>query len=139
MKRSELKSIVKECLLEILMEGVANNTPERKIQESKASTREPSTPRKTYLDRMVPSQVQHEDRSRQTDNKIAQTVKSIVPNDPVMASIFADTASTTLVEQVSADSGRSLPVKETGVDPMSMFENAGNWATLAFAEKPANR
>lgn len=139
MKRSELKSIVKECLLEILMEGVANNSPTSKIQESKSPQREVATARKTHLDRIVPAASSQDNRARQVESKIAQTVKNIVPNDPIMASIFADTASTTLVEQVSADSGRSLPTKETGVDPMSMFENAGNWAALAFAEKPANR
>ena len=69
-----------------------------------------------------------------------QTAKNIVPNDPIMASIFADTATTTLQEQISAESGRSgVPTKDTGVDPMSLFENAGNWATLAFAETPAKR
>jgi hypothetical protein len=51
-----------------------------------------------------------------------------------MASIFADTASTTLVEQVAQERGVTKAV-DTGVDP-SMFEGAGNWASLAFADSP---
>ena len=78
-------------------------------------------------------------KTQQANNRINQAVKNIVPNDPIMASIFADTATTTLQEQISAESGRGNPVKDTGVDPMSLFENAGNWAALAFAEKPTNR
>ena len=137
MKKSEFKSIVKECLLEILMEGVANNA--QVVNESYKTMPKPSqaaqSTRKTHLDHIVPQQ----QKTQQINNRINQTVKNIVPNDPVMASIFADTASTTLQEQISAESGRGSPVKDTGVDPMSLFENAGNWAALAFAEKPTNR
>lgn len=138
MKRSELKNIVKECLLEILLEGVAGNQTQQVVRESSRGQIAPKqvvSGKKTHLDHIIPNP----QKIQQVENKITQTVKNIVPNDPVMASIFTDTATTTLREQNSAEAGRGMPVKDTGIDPMSLFENAENWAALAFADSPAKR
>ena len=57
--------------------------------------------------------------------------------DPLMASIFADTAQTTLLEQKE---GRRPPadnaaaVVENATDLENIFEGAGNWAAIAFNE-----
>jgi hypothetical protein len=138
LKRSELKSIVKECLLEILMEGVANgNKKETNLEESRVRPQ-----RRTALD-YISAKPNHSQQSLQQNKQFqkanVEIAKQIVPNDPVMASIFADTASTTLREQVAADSGRQITTQDTGVDPMSLFENSENWAKLAFADSKANR
>jgi hypothetical protein len=141
LKRSELKSIVKECLLEILMEGVANGV-QQPIKESQAQRHAQN--RRTALDYITANgsvsteRTSHQRPAREV-NRNAELAKQMAPNDPVMASIFADTASTTLREQVAADSGKQVHAQETGVDPMSLFENSGNWAALAFAEPKANR
>ena len=139
MKRNELKTLVKECLLEILMEGVANNSQKQNVLESKVEQRQPA--RRTALDHIIPPQ--RKDQQQQIQRKIndrnVEIAKNITNNDPVMSSIFADTASTTLREQVAADSGRSAPVNDTGVDPLSLFENAGNWASLAFSDSQVKR
>jgi hypothetical protein len=145
LKRSELKSIVKECLLEILMEGVANGV-QQPIKEAKAH--HVSQPvRRQALDYITAGRNTHSESSKSNvsinqpreNSRNIELAKQMAPNDPVMASIFADTASTTLREQVAADSGRPTHTQETGVDPMSLFENSGNWAALAFAEPKANR
>ena len=140
MKRSELKTIVKECLLEILMEGVATNSSRQVTKETVEQ------PRRRAMDYVLPAGQQKQTQNRQStasDRTRQQTsskiVESIVPNDPVMASIFEDTASTTLREQVAADSGRGLPANDTGVDPSTLFEGADNWAALAFASPATNR
>lgn len=143
MKRSELKSIVKECLLEILMEGVA--TKQQQHQSSRVLEASVPKPMRPSLDHISSNQRQTQKQqyaanaNKTPQNRDMELAKSIVPNDPVMASIFADTASTTLREQVAADSGRSMPTQDTGVDPLSLFENSGNWASLAFSEQKVNR
>ena len=141
MKRSELKAVVKECLLEILMEGVAAPTARQQVKENVEQQ-----PRRRALDYVLPAG-QHRsvvDKKNTTETSLRQkttskVVENIVPNDPVMASIFEDTASTTLREQVAADSGRSVHVNDTGVDPIALFEGADNWASLAFGSPATNR
>lgn len=126
MKRSELKAIVKECLVEILMEGVAPQYASR-VNENKSAgvSQQPSRQAQTRQQSPV---------VRPQNSYINEIAKQIVPNDPVMASIFSDTATTTLREQVAADSGRQTQSQDTGVDPMSLFDNSKNWASLAFSE-----
>ena len=74
-------------------------------------------------------------------NVIPETIKSIT-DDPLMQSIFADTARTTLQEQSSAEKNPRVLAGDRAAriadesDPIDMFgEAAGNWATLAFSEK----
>ena len=61
--------------------------------------------------------------------------------DPVMASIFEDTARTTLVEQAAAERGRPGQVAGPGIAIDAPSDNnpfgaaAKNWAHLAFADK----
>ena len=122
--RSVLKSLVKECLVEILSEGLvgANN----QIQESKrvAAKKKPVAKKRKPAERKV----------------IPETVRSIT-NDPLMQSIFADTARTTLQEQAEADRRNVVPMDAQArmadaSDPNEVFgEAAANWATLAFSDK----
>ena len=69
-----------------------------------------------------------------------------VTNDPVMSSIFADTAKTTLQEQTGQEpSGRgsmtdmseSFEAPGGEIGNMELFSDASrNWATLAFGGAP---
>ena len=135
-----LKGIVTECLVEILSEGI--NAPAT-LQSSKnlsgVSRRKGSpTPRRPALDNV-------------TFGKKVNEVTSTMTDDPVMSAIFADTARTTLQEQYGADSSdprrsmMSLAGSSGQADQAAqvvsnnniedLFDGAGNWATLAFAEK----
>lgn len=127
--RSVLKSLVKECLVEILAEGLVGAN--KNIQESKkrSASKASLKPKKKTI------------QERNTLDEIPQTIKNVT-NDPLMQSIFADTAKTTLVEQVAADNRQRVvagdPVSQhvDKSDPMELFgESASNWATLAFSEK----
>jgi hypothetical protein len=123
MKKSELKSIIKECIYEIFSETFGKDFQEKTIQESiltKKSENRSSNDSKEKRRRSIPDDV----------------IRQIIPesnssNENVMASIFADTASTTLSEQ--NDHERKKPHVETGVDPM-IFEGSKNWAALAFGD-----
>ncbi len=135
-KRSVLKEIVKECLLEILFEGIDSEPgyDEEPIREARQSRRT-SRPSKKNLAAAV-NERQQKSRKDIDNERVAQAASELT-DDPMMASIFADTAQTTLQEQVE---GRRQPIDNASalvenVEDMSqIFEGAGNWASIAFGE-----
>jgi len=119
--RNVIKNLVKECLIEILAEGlVGNNTAtisesreikgslyeanERLIKEERINTNTSTTrskpvtsKRKSYLD-SITTGVDNARGVNNTDDLIKEKVSSLT-QDPIMSDIFADTAMTTLREQ----------------------------------------
>ena len=121
--RNQLKGIVKECLMEILAEGLLHG--------------EPGVPQKKAKKR----QVVKESASPKVDEfeqAVQRTVGSLT-NDSIMSSILADTARTTYQDQMQAEkSPRSagIPINESTADLGDAFgESADRWASLAFPEK----
>ena len=147
MTKDDLKDLIKECIVEVLAEGLATTLRESKsVKPQKPPQRSPQelalAAKRTALDgiRVGPQKPQSSQVARQSSPPPKQNVTRMVEgltNDPVMSAIFADTASSTLMEQVNAESGRTSG-PTTGVDP-SMFEGSANWATLAFADKRNSR
>lgn len=141
MNKSELKNLVKECLVEILLEGVGNNTPRvtesRKVQQPTTIKHVSARP---ALDLIRHGELSQSAKAALPTRRIqnASSYKELANGNDVMASIFADTASSGLVEQLGnpgeQNSRTSNPVIDTGVDP-NLFEGASNWATMAFSEK----
>ena len=141
--RDELKSIVKECLVEILSEGLVGSA--NKISESKAAKVTP--PRSGPQSRLPePAEFRRKlaENVRVAPPQPVNHAKTIarVTSDPVLAEILADTANTTLVQMIQAEGRPSMagPVdsaamKVSNSDPMDLFEGAGSWADLAFAPK----
>lgn len=143
--RSELKSIVKECLVEILSEGIgSSNNNVATFKESKQYSKNHSTqklPKKTksYLDNI---------NFKTSENK-PQTVvrKTNLTDDPVLNELLADTAQTTMKEQIAADSKRRMTEVSRPADAAAMHvsnhepedlfggEAAGKWAKLAFFDQ----
>ena len=127
--RSRLKGLVKECLVEILAEGIGDSSDT--LVESKSLKNTTPAPRGRTRK-----------RKSAVDN-INEAVSSMT-QDPTMAAIFADTAKTTLQDQISSE-GRT-PIVQPGSDaaaraaavhnPEDLFEGATNWATLAFDDSP---
>lgn len=144
MNRSELKSIVKECLLEILMEGVAAKTSKPAVVESKQRTVQKQNDKvqpaknRPGLDLILhgaPSKSNQQAPQRAYD-PLASVAKDLAGGNDVMASIFADTAKTTLAQQGINESSRpSNPIVDTGIDPSTMFASSKNWEFLAFSGK----
>ena len=137
-KRSVLKEIVKECLLEILFEGIDSEPgydeeePIREARRPRASRPSPSRGLHAAVQERQPRK-----KPRRMREDVTQQAVAELTDDPMMASIFADTASTTLQEQVE---GRRPPADNAAAavnsaDDMSdIFEGAGNWAAIAFGE-----
>jgi len=174
--KTALKTIVKECLIEILAEGLVGNTKSatlretrelrgtmqesyersanRRISESSInqptqvlSAKQPSSRRNSYLD-SIKMGIDNAVVTEPDEQKKIQQKVSTITNDPIMSDILADTAMTTLREQV--ESGRrSGPNVMTGGDqaakivdqssPEDLFGGqASKWADLAFAS-PARK
>ena len=138
-KRSVLKEIVKECLLEILFEGIDSEPgydEEEPIREARRPRASRPSPTRNLAAAVQESQ-KRAPRKRQPRPDRTKEAVSELTDDPMMASIFADTAQTTLQEQVE---GRRPPADNAAavvdhVDDMGdIFEGAGNWAAIAFGE-----
>lgn len=143
--RSELKEIVKECLVEILSEGIGNK--KRKV------SKKPRQPRQ-YENKMNSAQAKKRHYLESIEygdipvvkDKTKKKLNSNITKDPVLNSILADTAKTTLQEQLSAERrGNSAPTgnmdKAAQIvnqsDPTTIFgsEAASKWAQLAFFDQ----
>ena len=139
--KTVLKNIVKECLVEILQEGIS---PGSLIRESRPSKKMSGL--QTKRDRPGDSMRPALDNVR-FSQKVDEVASSLT-NDPVMSSIFKDTAQTTLQNQFNAE-GSSRPVmpshqgdaaaKAVAASEINdLFEGADKWAALAFAD-PVNK
>ena len=139
--RSVLKEIVKECLVEILSEGLHSST--EYIQEAKTKKQW------RKVDRVAPEVF--EKRNRMLREKTERRTQSVnvnaITDDPMMQEIFADTAATTLQSHPITESGTSRPdyvPKDQAAkvvfenDLEDLFEGAGNWAALAFSDGKNN-
>ena len=133
--RSSLKKLIKECIVEVLAEGLGDDSVSNLVSES-------SSPKRS---RQIQGKKAPSRRSSHLDNikfdKKVNEAASSMSDDPVMQSIFADTAKTTLQEQISH--GNSVPVPDgadratrvaASIDPAEIFDGASNWAALAFSE-----
>jgi hypothetical protein len=128
LKRSVLKSVVKECLLEILSEGIGTNTNAAEIIQSRGNA--------------AAQQDLSESTERHTQNNSMKDAIAGITDDPILAEVLGDTAQTTLVEQTSADrKGQLRKMRATSSHPAGTSEQSqepdGNshWAALAFADK----
>ena len=153
--KSHLKSLVKECLLEILHEGAGSSDSHQSTRMMAEGMDDRRPPQRNHSERPARrgssldsiSWKKNEDKIENTN--FSNTVKALtsqITSDPVLSDIFADTAMTTLQEQVSAERGGpggiSLPTSAAGDNaalivnsstPEELFsESAGNWAALAF-------
>jgi hypothetical protein len=155
--KTVLKNIVKECLIEILAEGLVGNKKQATIRETRelrgamqeSYEREPNPAkshpqqqkRSSFLD-SIKTGIDSVSSEEKYNNSIQQKVKSIT-SDPIMSDILADTAMTTLREQKESNRQSGPSVMAGGdkaakiVDQSSPEElfggNSNKWANLAFA------
>ena len=155
--RTAIKSIVKECLIEILQEGLMTNEPTSLKESSRTSPSNGFSEKKSKrrmsaehtrrlgLDK-IEFTANKSSANKNFEKNIKETANSMTA-DPVLSSILQDTAKTTLQEQLVAEqsgpNGMSIPTAMAGDDaartvamstPEDLFgESAGKWADLAFA------
>jgi len=131
--KSDLKSIVKECLVEILSEGIGATASKTPIQESS----------KTSINKTQ----QKIQTKRRESPALHQAILQESGGNPIMAEILADTAAKSLPTMIENDrSGAPTKLGPVGIvenivaskDPEEIFgeEAASKWANLAFANSP---
>lgn len=130
--KGQLKSIVKECLLEILSEGIGTSSA-KEVFESKKQVKNIAPPAKMTKGQPAPTQF------------LKEAIKREAGGNPVMADILADTAMTTLPSMLENDRSKVV-AQPTGVvekvvaaaTPDQLFgeEVASKWASLAFMDPP---
>lgn len=161
MTREQLKALVKECLLELLSEGLGDvsHLPAR---------REPIPPRAPISGvaesrnraRRAPDYDPRLDTpvgtGRRPTDALKAAIKENAQGNPIMESIFADTARTTLASQLAHGDVGTPPPGAGGMsgapqgpvqqeqfvgNPEQVFgeENASRWANLAFMDAPAKK
>jgi len=130
--KSELKAIVKECLVEILSEGISTNSMMQKPQQS-------APRRRAAFDHV--SWAKETERATPKAPDSREVAKSLT-SDPILAEVLAD-SQRTMVEQMQAENrgpaasaGDFAQRKVSNSDPMDLFsESSMNWAALAFDGK----
>jgi hypothetical protein len=160
-KREQLKEIIKECLVELLQEGLGNSffpgvTTESRgprnrdlepmpnslmaNRRSNNNAVDPAAIRRRTMDlieqRPQPSSVIHESQ-KQRQAAVTQVVANATSN-PLMSAIFADTAQTTFAAQNSPGAhvgGDSATKAIAESDPVNMFgeDKVDAWNRAAFA------
>lgn len=150
--KNELKSLIKECLIEILADGLGGRINE--IAQSRqvltydppvrraAQQQRPATPRQRERDPILDARVGQSQALR-------EAIKNGSGGDPLLASMLADTARTTLQEQLAAESSGGNGSSPTLVQqeqvngtPEELFgeDASSKWAELAFApSRPGQR
>jgi len=148
LSRDDLKSIVKECLVEILSEGLTSTT--QTINESRRSAIPqqaqqplPMHPRQTVADKIA-----FLPKNGHQKQQIDKSAIKAATSDPLLQEMLADTAArgTPIIEESKVSQSRNeIAIAAHGdvaaktmlrSDPTDIFgDSASKWATLAFAEK----
>jgi len=137
--KSELKQIVKECLIEILQEGISTDAEQynmSKINEQRAIG---PAPKRTSFDHVSWASNREESVIEKPD--YMEQAKNLTDNS-ILAEVLAD-SHRTMVGQIEAEkmgktvmAGDIADRQAASSDPINLFgESADNWAALAFGEK----
>lgn len=135
--KQQLKDIVKECLVEILAEGMGPSTKPA-LQEAAMRSQKQSAPVKQAA---APRRGEH----IKYGHTMAETIKRESKGNPVMASILADTAMNTLPSMMNENTRQQPPPPAGSIEsivasaaPEELFgdEASSKWAQLAFMETP---
>jgi hypothetical protein len=144
MKRSDLKMLIKECLVELLAEGLGQGLNETISHNRSLVTTRTGIPTQhrrrpqhdPVLDRKVVPQVR---------NALQEAIKIESRGNSLMADLLADTAVTTLQTQYANGDNNPMPSlggsgpgitqqEQFAGNPEEVFgEASSKWAELAFA------
>ena len=152
LSRDDLKSIVKECLVEILSEGLTQTVSQ--INENRASVKTSTQPqhrqpvRSSVADKIAFLPKAQESTPAQRKPIVDKNAIRAATTDPMLQEMLADTAirgtaildesrgSSSMHESAIAVQGDVAAKQMLRSDPTDLFgEASSKWATLAFAEK----
>ena len=135
--RQIIKNVVKECLIEILSEGIlAGNSPVRQKKRSNSRKKKinETQDKFSHLDKIS--------YSKKRKQAPKPSMNTNLTHDAVLNSLLADTAQNTLQDQIAAESRKHTAQIRTSGDaaarlvadsnPEDLFESASKWSKLAF-------
>lgn len=138
--KSQLKSIVKECLIEILSEGIGQSSGQ--LAERLHKPLNKSQPA-VVTQSSILQQNAAKTRMQLSSNALKEAIKRESGGDKIMADILADTAANSLPTMLENDRSKThLPPTGTverlvaSATPDQLFgeDAASKWAALAFAD-----
>ena len=137
--KNDLKQIVKECLVEILSEGMGSSIPAVNEVKKQTLQKKPMTSTSSVMRQTA-------ERTRMPSAALKEAIKVESGGNPIMASILADTAANSLPSMLESDTPGKFSPAPTGTAervvaasaPEDLFgeEAASRWANLAFAALP---
>lgn len=134
--KGQLKDIVKECLIEILAEGMGPSTASsiNEVSRSKVPQKLPVSTSAVLR--------QNASKIKMQSAALKEAIRLESGGNDIMASILADTAEKTLPSMLENDRTKVVPPTSGGSiervvashDPQELFgeETASKWADLAF-------
>jgi hypothetical protein len=140
--KSDLKNIVKECLVELLSEGLGEKTPSSFPTKAQF-------PVSTSLSDSHKRQAPRQNFPQQTP-QLKEAIRRESGGDKILESILADTAASTLPKFLQAGEGKnSIPMAGGGLveqvvsqaNPEDLFGDdvTSKWASLAFMGSPTKK
>lgn len=144
--KNVLKSLVKECLVELLQEGIGSSGYLRESKSKVSRPKETNNGSRNFTSSVTRSPIVEEKNKIKENNLVNKNIDNIITSiadNDLMRSILSDTANTTLVEQLkhdranySSETHRDIPSAEgPGIDIDSIFsENKNNWNLMAFGK-----
>jgi len=142
--RDELKAIVKQCLIEILSEGLGSGLAMQTNKISGVSEQRTRMNPRQAFDPVLDTPIK---RSSQP-SAMKEAIKREAGGNKLMESIFADTAMNTLPNMAAnGDSGGGSPShaitqqEQFNGEPEQVFgtEVASRWASLAFTDSTVKK
>lgn len=135
MKRHELKALIKECLVELLNEGLGNTVGKSVVQNNPFSGMSESVSKKPTK-RFDPKL----DTPLVPQTMLKAAAKEVAGGNAILESILADTARTSLLKTVNSEKNYSSKspdpmtrvVNESVPEELFGEETTSRWASLAF-------
>ena len=144
MSRSALRSLVKECIVEVLQEGLGFDdlmaeSVARPRREHRQSMGMPATarPSKRRKHPVLDAPAIRHDPPPSMGDRVPRAIAS-VSSDPGLQALLEDTAQTTMLNQDRAENSRTsqaqsdVPLEALGL----MGAKTSTWETLAFTNLP---
>ena len=139
--KSDLKTIIKECLLEILNEGLGSTAAQ--LENKQTSVTKQLFTNNSRSQSMNSSNRNYSNDMHRASPQLKNAIMESAGGNKIMESILADTAASTLPKMIQNDS-KSTPLQVPGglaeqvvahASPEELFgsEISGKWANLAFS------
>ena len=146
--KGALKSLIKECIVEVLQEGLGFDgmlaeqvqpTAREYSSHMGLSRREKAPTRQRRKHPILDAPAVRGEQAPSLSNRIPNSIAS-VSNDPAIQALLEDTAHTKLQKQNAAENSRGpqaqsdIPLEALGL----MGAKTNTWETLAFTNVPTN-